>query len=585
MWWLGAKDGKSVQKEPFGSETTYDGGLEMRDEFELVSYNILSLESGEDDYYRNLDGTPKKLDKSTRRDCITNKIEKWMEEKKIICLQEVTATFLNPEFNPGLELLRISHKYSFYSHLYSYMPNKVDKKKPGNCTLGLAVMIPCEYYSVERKVVLRPWESAEMSMLDKVAILDSNRKLEQSKQLLCDLGKDQNNNKLKVNAIELMGIEKVCERIDSVKMLNVLESIQDADGQRIYQLCLKSPTNADLIQEAFVYLQTKNNLNFLNASILLAYLNKLNEMLRQNITHITDKYKKSTPRYADRSVIILHIKNYADQELLVANIHAPCQFKYPKLMTSIALNAKKSIIGWMKDEKIIQCPMILCGDFNAGKTNSAYQCFTGSLEYANASLVNHESINESEFAEFVRDEKWKDVLEGINGCTNYGFTASSFNECCNAFKLFMDTFRQGLCRFMDVVAMSNNTEDLESSDHHPLYSQYLAEFGIDDDPEYNQLISDLKTMFMSRSSFFQPKQLFLDHFFVREGSGKVQISDEVCTPSWSIEYRTNGTPIPRLDINEPSDHLPISLKVTLLQTLPPDERGLSEPVRSRPEFP
>ena len=582
MYWLGASEHRPEWKEPFKSEIKHDGELKPRDTFDIVSYNILSLESGEDDFYRNLDGTPKRMDKIQRKDCITEKVEKWMKMGKIICLQEVTASFLLSVCNSTLERLRTEHKYNIYFHFYAYMPNKIDRTQKGTCSLGLAVMIPSEYYIVEQTAILRPWESADMSIDDKKSISTLNEKLENSVRLLRELGTNKDDNNLKAKAIDLIGIDEVYLKVQKANIFESLKDIDSEDALQLLGVCETSGFSDTSRRQAFEFLVKKPELKFLNGGILLPFLNKTNETIRKRITHIADSYKKSAPRFADRSVLVVHVKNHDLQELVVANIHAPCQYRYPKLMTSIALNTKKSILNWMTEKKLSDVPMILCGDFNSGKSDSAYQCFTGAMEYESSASVNRDNISKSDFERFVGNERWSDALSRINaqGCTNYGFSANSFNESCDAFKSLMDTFRPRTSRFIDIILESKTDNELESEAYNSLYSEYLKEFGMEQPSAVNELISDLKIMHKSKNSFFKPKQLLLDHFFLRRGEKEIEISCEKCSPSWLVENMTNGQPIPDLEKKQPSDHLPIFVRLNILDLDHADGRSMTEPVRS-----
>ena len=73
------------------------------------SNNVLSLHSGNDGTYLNLDGSPKALDVQHRRKLINEKISKWIQDCKVIYLQEATASLIMREFNQALAALQEEH--------------------------------------------------------------------------------------------------------------------------------------------------------------------------------------------------------------------------------------------------------------------------------------------------------------------------------------------------------------------------------------------------------------------------------------------------------------------------------------------
>ena len=139
--------GKPPLAVPHSMKCARHGMLEKSPLWDFTSYNILSLELAQDDYYRKLDGTVNRMDTESRRNAINAKVEKWMEAGRIVCLQEVTNAFLSPEANPGLHAALRRFEYDVYHHAYCYQVSR-EKDTAGVFTLGLATLVPARLYRV-----------------------------------------------------------------------------------------------------------------------------------------------------------------------------------------------------------------------------------------------------------------------------------------------------------------------------------------------------------------------------------------------------------------------------------------------------
>ena len=163
---------------------------EPRDELDVVSYNILSLELTKDDYYRNLDGTVKADDRERRMWLLNKRVEKWMVEGKVILLQEATYSFVmkydfkrGQNLNKHLHDLMQKHGYECYYHFYNYVPGRDSwsgKIVSGNgtCTLGLATLVPTRQLRVVQSKLLRPWVNSEYTVQDLLALDRLNEQIE-----------------------------------------------------------------------------------------------------------------------------------------------------------------------------------------------------------------------------------------------------------------------------------------------------------------------------------------------------------------------------------------------------------------------
>ena len=155
---------------------------DTKNEIDIVSYNILSLELTKEDYYRNLDGTVKIDDHDKRVWLLNKRVDKWMVEGKIIMLQEVTYSFImKHDFKRGRSLnvhlhdLMQRHGYECHYHFYNYVPKRDSESGKiisgnGTCTLGLATLVPARQLRVVQSKLLRPWVNSEYTVGDLLAL-------------------------------------------------------------------------------------------------------------------------------------------------------------------------------------------------------------------------------------------------------------------------------------------------------------------------------------------------------------------------------------------------------------------------------
>jgi hypothetical protein len=287
-------------------------------------------------------------------------------------------------------------------------------------------------------------------------------------------------------------------------------------------------------------------------------------------------FKNSTPGYSDRVAIIIQIEDKNYNNLLLTTVHLPCMYRYPEIMTSIAFKTKQSILQWMQHNTIgHEYPMLLCGDFNSDpneEAKSAYHSFTGELDY-HSQHVQRKFIHAIDFSRIVNDERWTDCLKHINkhGCTNFGFTRSSFNECKTELKTSMDSIRPNLSILVDMII--ELSERLDSTSFSRMCNTYIESIedmkGADDvrmDASTKRALRiDLKESIYAalreRNKIFKPKALLLDHFFMRDRLERVAITNAECPTIFDVISKTKGKPLPDLSLEEPSDHLCISLSL------------------------
>ena len=145
------KDKKTAPKSkaPFvspPSEAEETGLTTCQGLISVVSCNVLSLHSENDGTYLNLDGSAKALDVQHRRKLINEKISKWMQDCKVICLQEATASLIMKEFNPALAALQEEHEFECHSHFYQFQQNRTDPSQMGTNILGLEILFPRKFF-------------------------------------------------------------------------------------------------------------------------------------------------------------------------------------------------------------------------------------------------------------------------------------------------------------------------------------------------------------------------------------------------------------------------------------------------------
>ena len=149
---------------------------------DIVSYNILSSATASGGYYRDTDGQPREFNENERRGMIYARIEGWMEEGKVICLQEVTYSFL---FHEELRTLLETHRYDVYAHFYAF------DVRARTTTLGLAAFVPIDRFAVADATLLRPWQYALESRNRQATLRDIETKIASLKELKIQLSRNR----------------------------------------------------------------------------------------------------------------------------------------------------------------------------------------------------------------------------------------------------------------------------------------------------------------------------------------------------------------------------------------------------------
>ena len=122
--------------------------LEPANTINVVSYNILSSATSSDGYYKDTNGASRTFDEDQRRRMIYSRLKEWMEKQKVICLQEVTYSFLF--LDDQLQALLDAHSYDVYANFYAYSVQKQ------TTTMGLAVFVPINHFA--EATLLSPWQ-------------------------------------------------------------------------------------------------------------------------------------------------------------------------------------------------------------------------------------------------------------------------------------------------------------------------------------------------------------------------------------------------------------------------------------------
>lgn len=502
---LGSRLGAAEYPEP-NSTPRQHSVTESAESVGIVSYNILSFELADEEFYINLNNTPKIIDSKARMDAINTKVEAWMRANKIICLQEVTASFLSEAQNARLHELRSRHGYRFFWHYYSFQR----KKDPAGTDLigvhkmGLAILVPERIYSVERSVQLRPWQDSDMKVTDCLQL----SQLEEEIRLLDEF------------------LKKYAPRA------RTMPTVSD-----------------DVIAElGFVSIAVDPAISM---GQLLGKINKLKESSRQKVRAIVSEYSRRPPSYNDRSVLLLEVRDAEGRRFVVGNVHIPCKYSAPKIMTSIALKTKQSIVDWLAKNDLDDAVTVLCGDFNSIPGDSVHGCFTGGLQFEDSS-VNDEYVEWETFRRVVKNEPWHDLLKRFNsgGCTNYGFTKQGYTERYEKLKVYMDSLGPDFSQLVDAV--------MEDGEHEGVVSSYAS-----NNPG-GSVASQIASARAMKKTLFVPNQLMLDHFFLRDTRGHSwELVQAECPESWQVEDAFKGRPLPDLGFHEPSDHLAISVDLRI----------------------
>ena len=492
------------------------------DRIGVVSYNILSSELFPGDHYRKLDGTVNDINPDHRKQIINEKIKVWIQSRKIICLQEVTDDFMSAFRNSELGTILSNEKYNAYFSHYNY---NLGKKRD---MLGLATLVPNSLFTVQANDLLLPWENHEMKVAEKKIIKENQ----------------VNINRMTHDMNELSRLNR--ERDAQPKTQQLFDSLVSK-----YQVADAQPAIA-------------------NSGTMCAYLRKeISAFVNKNKT-ILDPYKQMRPpSIRDRTVIILHLKDSSNRDLVIANVHLPCNYENPIEMSTLAFRAKEHIIKWLKDKTLDSSPLVLCGDFNSDPssvTGKAYHCFDGTLSYDQTN-VNTECISEDDFREYVVNEKWCDCFAGTaTRCvTNYGFTKRSMERCIG--EEMEKKVLKNLSMFTNFIL---SDKEAEESEFDTIFEHYLAKTPLvgayTKDTLKESIKNEIKQMRLQKSIYMKPKPLNLDHIFIRDKSGNLIIGDYVCPPEEDTIKRLDGIPIPNLAKFEPSDHLFISVSLRFKDT-------------------
>ena len=493
-------DFKSVRKIENPPESGND--LIGVDGIDVVSYNILSSALFTGDHYRKLDGSVNNIDPGTRRQAINQKISAWVDLNKIICLQEVTDDFMSASKNSELRAILSTKKYNAYFHHYKF---SLEEEKN---ILGLATLVPNSLFKVQASDLLRPWANHEMKVLDKEKIKENQSNITRMTQDCSE-----------IYALVRKGDEDSIIQLDEIcKGLVLSYSIETREidtKQKALEVC-----------------------NYLKQEIAL--LTKENKK-------IIEGYRKNINTLGDRTIIILHLKDSSDRDLVIANVHLPCKYENPIEMNTLALRAKEHIIDWLKAKTPASSPLVLCGDLNSDPddvTGKAYHCFKGTLSYDPAN-VNTECISRDEFREYVVNEKWHSCLSTIHApaLTNYGFTERSLERCIREAMvkcgLKFSVFEKLI---FDPVCEDKDFEDI------------IGKFK----EKVKPVIAKIRK---GKSEYIKPKPLHLDHIFIRDESGKLVVEHYECPSKDHAIEKLESNPIPNLEKGEPSDHLPISVSL------------------------
>jgi endonuclease/exonuclease/phosphatase family metal-dependent hydrolase len=145
--------------------------VEANDILDAVSYNILSSATSSTGHYMDIHGNARDFDEEQRRTITYARLEDWMRQKKVICLQEVTSAFLYQEDRTArVELANLLNRrmYDVYAHFYNY------EHKTKTKTLGLAVFVPVDRFDATDVSVLCPWKKPLRSQMltDRLLKLD-----------------------------------------------------------------------------------------------------------------------------------------------------------------------------------------------------------------------------------------------------------------------------------------------------------------------------------------------------------------------------------------------------------------------------
>ena len=161
-------------------------------------------------------------------------------------------------------------------------------------------------------------------------------------------------------------------------------------------------------------------------------------------------------------------------------------------------------------------------------------------------------ISASDIETYVSKEPWTDLLEG--GCTLYGFTCNTYNDAVKELKALMDSLAPHLSQLAELVLCqcAKDSSDLEDVLQTEAFRQYLSDHQSGEEPMLSRkvFLLHLKLAFDKKRSWFKPKALELDHFFLR---GSLQVIKKSIHSVSSVEKMTSGQPLPILD--EPSDQI------------------------------
>ena len=529
--------------EPYVTEyRSEDLTLQEAKSIKIVSYNILSDAQFNGDYYRKIDGSVNSINEVERKECINGKIKAWLESGYIVCLQEVTRDFTSKTINENLHSMLKEYEYNSYSHSYNYDP------KTEKFTLGLAILVPNAYFSIELNELLYPWNNPEWSIVDRNTSRDNKSKIT-----------EVNEEKDDVFSLAKPSIDK--KKIVQNAKKYIEKWSHGENGKDIMKKIIDDHQSLDiqqLITHFCTAIKQKNGLpeKLQNPIDVAKDLQKKSLIIINENETMTTKYKQYPRPYRDRTVLVLHLKDHSEKSLLIANVHIPCKYKDIKVMTSLALKAKISIINWMQEKILLNVPMILCGDFNSDPQvdhGTAYNCIKGSISF-DESYVNKDTIEIDEFDTYVTQEQWTDCLSTAytDGFTNYGLTKQSLKN-----RLEMKYTQEG---GIDLSIFSEYILDHDEKIFAQCLKAYSEKNQIDIKTiPIEQILIDSDTVRQNIGVYLKPTARHLDHIFLRDNSSTLEISERKCPLKSDISTITGGDPIPNLTHDQPSDHLPISV--------------------------
>lgn len=142
-----------------------------------------------------------------------------------------------------------------------------------------------------------------------------------------------------------------------------------------------------------------------------------------------EPYKNTAP-FPDRTgvLVLLEING---KKVLIVNIHLPCQWRFPKVMVTMAYKVLKDIQEELLTKpEYTGVPVVLCGDLNSslGDKDNALTFLLGKLDYQ-SNNVARKFIDEESFESIKKGFSFEDVCADIpNRVTNYSLTRPALED-------------------------------------------------------------------------------------------------------------------------------------------------------------